>query len=63
MKKFNEFEAHLLGQGLKVYVEAVIEEIIIAEQKGERPIMTADYMRMIERETLEKLKSLTIKKK
>ena len=63
MKKFNEFEAHLLGQGLKVYVEAVIEEIIIAEQKGERPIMTADYMRMIERETLAKLKSLTIKKK
>ena len=63
MKKFNEFETHLLEQGLKVYVEAVIEEIIIAEQKGERPIMTADYMRMIERETLEKLKSLTIKKK
>jgi hypothetical protein len=63
MKKFNGFEAHLLEQGLQMYVDAIVDDIITAEQKGKRPIMTADYMRMIERETLEKLKSLTIKKK
>jgi hypothetical protein len=34
-----------------------------AERQGRRPIMTADYVRMIERELLIKLKSLTLKQK
>lgn len=63
MKKFNGFEAHLLEEGLKRYVEAIVDDIIEAEKQERRPIMTADYVRMIERETLEKLKSLTLKQK
>lgn len=62
MKKFNGFEAHLLEQGLKMYVDVIVDDIITAEQKGKRPIMTADYVRSIEAETLTKLKSLTLKK-
>lgn len=62
MKKFNGFEAHLLEQGLKMYVTEIINDIINAEKNGRRPIMTADYVRSIEAETLTKLKSLTIKK-
>lgn len=63
MKKFNKFEAHLLEHGLKMYIDAIVDDIITAEQKGKRPIMTADYVRMIERETMQKLKSLTLKQK
>jgi hypothetical protein len=63
MKKFNGFEAHLLEQGLKIYVDTIVDDIITAEQKGKRPIMTADYVRMIERDILEKLKNLTLKQK
>lgn len=63
MKKFNGFEAHLLQEGLKMYVDAIVDDIITAEQKGKRPIMTADYVRMLERDALEKLKNLTLKEK
>ena len=63
MKKFNGFEAHLLERGLQMYVETIVDDIITAEQKGKRHIMTVDYIRMIERDTLEKLKSLTLKQK
>jgi hypothetical protein len=63
MKKFNGFEAHLLEEGLKMYVDAIVDDIITAEQKGKRPIMTADYVRTIGREAMQKLKSLTLKQK
>lgn len=63
MKKFNGFEAHLLKEGLKMYVEAIVDDIVEAEKQERRPIMTAEYVRMIEREVLVKLKSLTLKTK
>lgn len=63
MKKFNGFEAHLLERGLQMYVDAIVDDIITMEQKGKRPIVTVDYVRMIERETMQKLKSLTLKQK
>ena len=63
MKKFNGFEAHLLEEGLKRYVEAIVDDIVEAEKQERRPIMTAEYVRMIEREVLVKLKSLTLKQK
>jgi len=63
MKKFNGFEAHLLEEGLKRYVDYIVGDITEAERQGRRPIMTADYVRMIERETMQKLKSLTLKQK
>jgi hypothetical protein len=63
MKKFNGFEAHLLEQGLKLYCTQIINDIIDAEKNDRRPIMTADYIRSIEKETLAKLKSLTYKTK
>jgi hypothetical protein len=63
MKKFNEFEAHLLEQGLKLYCTQIINDIIDGEKNGRRPIMTADYVRAIELQALTKLKSLTLKQK
>ena len=63
MKKFNAFEAHLIENGLKMYCTQIINDIIDAEKNGRIPIMTADYIRAIEKETLAKLKSLTLKQK
>ena len=63
MKKFNGFEAHLLEQGLKMYVDSIVKDIVEAERSGRIPIMTAGYIEMIQSETLEKLKSLTYKTK
>ena len=63
MKKFNGFEAHLLEEGLKRYVEAIAEDIFEMERQGKRPIMTVNYICSIEAEALEKLKSLTLKQK
>lgn len=63
MKKFNGFEAYMLEMGLKMYVSDMVNDIIAAESDGRRPLMTVDYVRSIEAETLAKLKSLTIKQK
>lgn len=63
MKKFNGFEAHLIEQGLKMYITEIINDIVNAEKDGRRPIMTAGYVRMLERDALAKLKSLTLKEK
>jgi hypothetical protein len=63
MKKFNGFEAHLLEQGLKMYVDSIVKDIVEAERSGRIPIMTAGYIEMIQSEILVKLKSLTLKEK
>ena len=63
MKKFNGFEAHLLEQGLKMYVDSMVKDITDAESSGRRPLMTAGYVEMIYSDTLVKLKSLTLKQK
>lgn len=63
MKKFNGFEAHLIEQGLKMYITEIINDIVNAEKDGRRPLMTTGYVRMLERDTLEKLKNLTLKEK
>jgi hypothetical protein len=63
MKKFNGFEAHLLEQGLKMYVDSIVKDIVEAEKSGRTPIMTAGYIEMIQSEILVKLKSLTLKQK
>jgi hypothetical protein len=63
MKKFNGFEAHLLERGLQDYINLICNDIVEAERSDRRPIMTVGYMRSIEKETLDKLKSLTYKTK
>ena len=63
MKKFNGFEAHLLEQGLKMYVDNMVKDISEAESSGRRPIMTVGYIEMVQSEILMKLKSLTLKQK
>ncbi len=63
MKKFNGFEAHLLEQGLKDYINLICKDIVEAERSERRPIMTVSYMRMVEKELMEKIKSLTLKQK
>lgn len=61
MKKFNGFEAHLLECGLQMYVDYIVGDLTEAERQGRRPIMTVEYVRLLERETLEKLKNATLK--
>jgi hypothetical protein len=61
MKKFNGFEAHLLERGLQMYVDYIVGDLTEAERQGRRPIMTVEYVRLLERETLEKLKNATLK--
>jgi hypothetical protein len=63
MKKFNGFEAHLIEQGLKDYVDIICKDIVEAEKNGRLPIMTVGYIEMIQSEILVKLKSLTYKTK
>ena len=63
MKKFNFFEAHLLEQGLKMYVDSIVKDLVEAERNGRMPIMTVGYIEMIQSEVLVKLKSLTLKEK
>lgn len=63
MKKFNGFEAHLLEHGLKMYVEAMVNDTIEMERQDKRPIMTVNYIRAIELQVLVKLKSLTLKQR
>lgn len=63
MKKFNAFEAHLIEQGLKDYVNLICNDIVEAERSDRLPIITVPYIRSIELETLAKLKSLTLKTK
>ncbi len=63
MKKFNGFEAHLLEQGLQDYINLICNDIVESERSERRPIMTVSYMRGIEKELMEKIKSLTLKTK
>jgi len=63
MKKFNGFEAYLLEQGLQDYINLICKDIVEAERSERRPIMTVSYMRMVEKELMEKIKSLTLKQK
>ncbi len=62
MKKFNEFEAKIIEEGVKLYIKSICEDIKIAESEGKFPIMTVDYMEKIEKDILEHLKMLTSKK-
>ena len=63
MKKFNGFEAHLLREGLKQYVELICQDIRESESNGRRPIMTEGYILSIFADITDKLKSLTLKEK
>jgi hypothetical protein len=63
MKKFNGFEAYLILEGLKevaIQMKASIED---TEKQGKLPLMTTGYVDMIVAETVEKVKSLTLKQK
>jgi hypothetical protein len=44
MKKFNFFEAYLIEQGLKMYVDNTVKDIVEAERSGRMPIMTVGYI-------------------
>jgi hypothetical protein len=50
-------EAKIKEEGVKLYIKSICEDIKIAESEGRRPIMTVDYMHIIEKEILTKLKN------
>ena len=63
MKKFNGFEAYLILEGLKEVAASMKEGIEKTEAEGKMPLMTTGYVDMIVAETVEKVKSLTLKQK
>ena len=63
MKKFNEFEAHLIERGLQMYIAEIVKDMVKARKSGRMPIFTEAYIKSIEKETLDKIQSLTQKQK
>jgi hypothetical protein len=48
---------------LQDYINLICKDIVESERSERRPIMTVSYMRGIEKELMEKIKSLTLKTK
>ena len=63
MKKLNGFESHLVISGLIEARNQMIMDIRSLEKEGKNPLMTVGYVEMIVDETIEKIKSLTLKQK
>jgi hypothetical protein len=63
MKKLNGFESYLVIEGLNILRSEWRNEIKLAETNGKIPLMTEAYVDMVVEETIEKIKSLTLKQK
>jgi len=63
MKKLNGFESYLVIEGLNILRSEWRNEIKLAETNGKIPLMTEAYVDMVVDETIEKIKSLTLKQK
>ena len=63
MKKFNGFEAYLILEGLKEVAASMKEGIEKTEAEGKLPLMTTSYVDMVIKDAVEKVNSLTLKKK
>jgi hypothetical protein len=63
MKKFNEFEALLIKEGLNKVKEGMIAEVKEAEASGKTPIMTAGFVEMTVEELVKKVEEMTKKAK
>ena len=63
MKKFNEFEALLIKEGLKKVKEEMIAEIEKTEKDGKTPIMTTGFVMMSLDELVKKVEEMTKKGK
>ena len=62
MKKFNQFEAFIIREGLIKVKEQFLNDIKEAEKKGKTHIFSPSYVDYIIDETNKKLTQLTIKK-
>ena len=63
MKKLNGFESYLVISGLIEVRNQMIMDIKALEKEGKNPLMTTGYVEMIIDETINKIKSLTLKQK
>ena len=63
MKKFNGFEAYLILEGLKEVAASMKNGIEATLADGKMPLMTTGYVDMVIDETIEKIKTLTLKQK
>lgn len=63
MKKLNGFESYLVIEGLNILRSEWRNEIKLAETNGKIPFITEAYVDMVVEETIEKIKSLTLKQK
>jgi hypothetical protein len=59
MKKFNQFEAHLIKEGLEAVKQQFIKDIETAKSNGKHHLFSENYVDYIINETLTKLKTLT----
>ena len=63
MKKLNGFESYLVLEGLNAMGRQMKLDIIELEQQGKNALMTVGYVDMVITDTIEKIKSLTLKQK
>lgn len=63
MKKLNGFENYLVTEGLNMLRNEWKKDIKEVEAKGKNPLMTAGYVDMVISDTIEKIKTLTLKQK
>ena len=63
MKKLNGFESYLVIEGLNILCANWKNENKVAEDNGKIPLMTDGYIDIVVGETIEKIKTLTLKQK
>jgi hypothetical protein len=63
MKKLNGFESYLVLEGLASMRRTMKMDILEIQADGKNPIMTTGYVDMVIDETIEKIKTLTLKQK
>jgi hypothetical protein len=63
MKKLNGFESYLVIEGLNAIRNEWKKDIAAIEAQGKNALMTKDYVDMVVTETIDKIKSLTLKQK
>ena len=63
MKKLNGFESYLVIEGLNAIRNQWKKDIKEVEAQGKNALMTEGYVDMVVTDTIEKIKSLTLKQK
>ena len=62
MSKFTKFERAIITNALTLGLDSDLKENQAVVDSGKNPIMTADYIKMVYRDLIEKVEGMTKKK-